>query len=230
MSQIFPPSLLFQFQTPIRRHDSIPKTRGGLLSLSPEHSLFAPSRVNSVSQVKSSAQKLSDRAAPIEIRMAWNPSGIGVSVEVFGKKHGPEGSRNDLRNSDFVRLMIDTRHTASVHRMTSYCQSFLILPVDTAAKNVPTVSHGDSILAGLNVRGNLTEIQLRYHSRPDGYLIETWMPAAVLHGFAEAAEIRRIGFYCLVHDTELGELPLNVGDDFPVTIDPSQWLSMELSE
>ncbi|MFN8708468.1 MAG: hypothetical protein ACK50J_17470, partial [Planctomyces sp.] len=227
MNQIFPPSLLFQFQTPIRRHDSIPKTRGGLLSLSPEHSIFAPARVNSVSHGNSGVQKQksSGSAPAFEIRMAWNPSGIGVSVEVVGKKHGPEGSRSDLRNSDFVRLMIDTRHTASVHRMTSYCQTFLILPVDTAAKNVPTVIHGESNLTGLNVRGNLTEIQLRYHSRPDGYLIETWMPATVLHGFVEAAEIRRIGFYCLVHDTELGELPLNVGDDFPVTIDPSQWLS-----
>jgi hypothetical protein len=49
-----------------------------------------------------------------------------------------------------------------------------------------------------------------------------------MFGFDEAPSIGRIGFYCVVHDTELGEIPLSIADDFPIAFDPSTWLQLEL--
>ncbi len=218
MSRIIPPSLLFQYQPLIQHSSQVPRRSGALLKLDSICAIFVPSTLNRDSN-------------PFELRLAWNVGGLGVSIAVAGKKQPVLGSSGDLRNSDRVQLMIDTRHTASVHRATSYCTSVLILPSDSEAQHQPTLSFPEiAQQREVQLKRSGEKCRLWCDVRPGGYLLEVWLPASELSGFAEAADIRRLGFYCIVHDTELGELPLSVGDDFPAAFDPSTWLQMELSE
>ena len=61
-----------------------------------------------------------------------------------------------------------------------------------------------------------------------GYLVEAFLPAAVLHGF-DPEQNPRLGFYYAVRDAELGEQVLSVGSDFPYAEDPSLWGVLELT-
>lgn len=218
MNQIVPPSFLFQYSLSIPLAEHLPFRTGGLLRLPETARIFVPGRLNGP-------------ASAVDLRMAWNPEGLGISVAVSGRKMPVAGRRSDLTHSDHVQLMIDTRHTASVHRATGYCASLAVLPLDEDTAGQPQILVRE-IAQQRDVRQtpDPSACQVRRAQRSDGYLVEAWIPAEQLFGFREAPEIGMIGFYCVVRDTELGELPLSVGDDFPVTFDPSTWLQVELSQ
>ena len=163
------------------------------------------------------------------LRMAWNQEGLGIELDMPGKKLPPAGRHKDLKNSDYISLFVDTRHTANVHRATEYCLSLVVLPCDEDAGEKPSAAFVEIAQQRASRRdrdGRKCPVQV--HVRPDGYRLEIWIPTSQMFGFDEAPEIGRIGFSCLIHDTELGEIPLNVGGDFPVAFDPSTWLQLEL--
>ena len=141
----------------------------------------------------------------------------------------PSGRRNDLKHSDHVLVLIDTRHTANVHRATEFCTALQILPADEAADDQPTVQFVE-IGQQRNTRRDqdAKRVVVSVETVSDGYRMELWIPAAQIPGFAESPEIGHIGFYVVVEDTELGQLPLSIGDDFPVAHDPSTWLQLNL--
>ena len=213
---IVPPSFLFQYSMAVPRVEAIPRKKGSLLQLDDGCSLFVPGSMN-------------DTDNAFGLRMAWNPEGLGVELDVPGKKLPPAGRHKDLKNSDYISLFVDTRHTANVHRATEYCLSLVVLPCDEDADEKPTAAFVEIAQQRASRRdrdGRKCPAQL--HVRPDGYRLEIWIPTSQMFGFDEAPEIGRIGFSCLIHDTELGEIPLNVGGDFPVAFDPSTWLQLEL--
>jgi hypothetical protein len=200
----------------VPRVEAIPRKKGALLQLDDGCSLFVPGSMN-------------DTDNAFGLRMAWNPEGLGVELDVPGKKLPPAGRHKDLKNSDYISLFVDTRHTANVHRATEYCLSLVVLPCDEDADEKPTAAFVEIAQQRASRRdrdGRKCPVQL--HVRPDGYRMEIWIPTSQMFGFDEAPEIGRIGFSCLIHDTELGEIPLNVGGDFPVAFDPSTWLQLEL--
>ena len=213
---IVPPSFLFQYSMAVPRVEAIPRKKGSLLQLDDSCSLFVPGSMN-------------DTDNAFGLRMAWNPEGLGIELDVPGKKLPPAGRRKDLKNSDSISLFVDTRHTANVHRATEYCCSLVVLPCDENADEKPTaafVEIAQQRASKSDRDGGKCPVQVSV--RPDGYRLEIWIPTSQMFGFDEAPEIGRIGFSCLIHDTELGEIPLNVGGDFPVAFDPSTWLQLEL--
>lgn len=213
---IVPPSFLFQYSMAVPRVEAIPRKKGSLLQLDDSCSLFVPGSMN-------------DTDNAFGLRMAWNPEGLGIELDVPGKKLPPAGRRKDLKNSDSISLFVDTRHTANVHRATEYCCSLVVLPCDENADEKPTaafVEIAQQRASKSDRDGGKCPVQVDV--RPDGYRLEIWIPTSQMFGFDEAPEIGRIGFSCLIHDTELGEIPLNVGGDFPVAFDPSTWLQLEL--
>jgi hypothetical protein len=213
---IVPPSFLFQYSMAVPRVEAIPRKKGSLLQLDDGCSLFVPGSMN-------------DTDNAFGLRMAWNQEGLGIELDMPGKKLPPAGRHKDLKNSDYISLFVDTRHTANVHRATEYCLSLVVLPCDEDADEKPSAAFVEIAQQRASRRdrdGRKCPVQL--HVRPDGYRMEIWIPTSQMFGFDEAPEIGRIGFSCLIHDTELGEIPLNVGGDFPVAFDPSTWLQLEL--
>jgi hypothetical protein len=218
MPPTIPPSFLFHYQLSLPRAEDMPRTRGRLLGLQNSPELFIPATLN-------------DENTPVRIRAAWNPRGLGLLLQIRGRQHPPAGRWKDPGNSDWIHLLVDTRHTSGVQRATEFCTSIAVMPVDDDADGNSTVRFTD-----ISRQRTLATSQAAESTRVDvqqtsgGYDIEIWIPGTLLPGFAQIAESGILGFYCVIHDSELGELPLSVGDDFPVAINPSTWLVLALQD
>ena len=213
---IVPPSFLFDYQLSIPRIDSLPKKKGQPLQLPDVARVFVPAAMN-------------EAASGLELKLAWNPDGLAIELSVHGKKLEPQGRWHDLKHSDYVQVFIDTRHTANVHRATEFCTALQILPGDETADDKPTVQFVE-IAQQRGTRRDEAARQVMPIVAPldNGYRLELWIPAAQMPGFAESPEIGHLGFYVVVEDTEIGQLPLSIGDDFPTAYDPSTWLQLNL--
>ena len=214
---IVPPSFLFQYQLSVPRVDGLPKKKGKSLQLPDTARVFVPSSLN-------------EGTAGLELKLGWNPDGLAIEIAVRGKKEETAGRRHDLKNSDVVYVFLDTRHTANVHRATEFCTALLILPSDEAADDKPTVQFVEIAQQRVTRREpDAKRVMVNIQNQSDGYLLNLWIPAAQMPGFDQIEEICHLGFYIVVEDTELGQLPLSIGDDFPVAHDPSTWLQLNLA-
>lgn len=217
MDYLVPPSLLFDFQLQIPQCPAPSKRRtGNLLSLSAESQLFVPSTLN-------------DQLVFASVHVGWNPEGMAFQFQVTGKTQPPLGRSENLRLSDHVLLWIDTRPAANVHRATEYCHHFAALPADENHDGQPRVlvqpiAQQRAVKGESDARKMLT----RTHSLKDGYRLELWIPGSQLYGFREITQIGKVGFYCVVSDSERGQQPLSVDDRFPYSFDPSTWVQLEL--
>jgi hypothetical protein len=214
---IVPPSFLFQYQLSAPQIDDLPRKKGRGLQLPDSARLFLPATLN-------------EGLTGLDIKLAWNPNGLAIELAVHGKRQEPSGRRNDLKHSDYGLILIDTRHTASVHRATEFCTALQFLPADEAIDDEPSVTFVEIAQQRSARRGqDAKRVAVSVGMINDGYRIELWIPAAQMPGFAEAPEIGHLGFYVVVEDTELGQLPLSIGDDFPIAHDPSTWLQLSLN-
>ncbi|MCP4506854.1 MAG: hypothetical protein GY826_10730 [Fuerstiella sp.] len=68
----------------------------------------------------------------------------------------------------------------------------------------------------------------RTHSKNEGYELAVWIPGNQSYGFREKSDLGKLGFYCVVQDTHLGDQPLILGDDFPTSYNQSTWIQLEL--
>ena len=165
-----------------------------------------------------------------DVRLGWNETGLGLTVEVKGKENYPIGDVDRPRQSDGVTLWIDTRADRTSHRATRTCHQFHFLAAGGGSNKdepafVQTRIHRalqDAPLA------TTADVPFRFERVKGGYRIEAFLPAAVLHGF-DPEQNRRLGFYYAVRDAELGEQVLSVGADFPYWEDPSLWSVLELA-
>lgn len=213
---IVPPSFLFQYQLSALRMDDLPKKKGRPLQLPETARVFVPATMN-------------EGSAGFDVKLAWNPAGLGMELVVRGKKLEVSGRKHDLKHSDHVLVFVDTRHTANVHRATPFCTALQILPADEAADDAPTVQLIDVAQQRIPQREqDAKKVVVAVDTIRDGYRLELWIPAANMPGFTETPEIGHVGFYVVVEDTELGQLPLSIGDDFPIAHDPSTWLQLNL--
>jgi hypothetical protein len=214
---IVPPSFLFQYQLSVPRVDGLPKKKGKSLQLPDAAKVFVPSSLN-------------EGTTGLEMKLGWNPDGLAVEIVVRGKKAEPAGRRHDLKHSDVVYVFVDTRHTANVHRATEFCTALQILPSDEAADDKPTVQFVEIAQQRSTRRQpDVKRVMLNVQNQRDGYQLGLWIPTAQMPGFDQIEEIGHLGFYVVVEDTELGQLPLSIGDDFPVAHDPSTWLQLNLA-
>jgi hypothetical protein len=170
-----------------------------------------------------------DRPNFADVRLAWNETGLGIQVEVKGKEQLPQGDASRLRGSDGVTLWIDTRDARTSHRASRYCHQFHFLPTGGGPE------HDEPVFAQSKLNRALQDAPLcaasavafRSVRTRTGYIIEAFLPAAVLNGF-DPEQNRRLGIYYAVRDQELGEQVLSVGSDFPYWEDPSLWSVLEL--
>lgn len=219
MNQVVPSSLLFdyRFQVPSCA-DPSRKKRGQLLTLPSAAELPVLSAMDNGSRFAT-------------ICAGWNPKGLGITVGVRGRSQPVTGDARNLDRSDGIELWIDTRPTGNVHRATGYCHRLMCLASDDSAEGMPAAVP-QSIPQQREIRAEMQakHIQLRLHSCSDGYDLEIWIPDSQLYGFDQIDELRQLGFYCVVHDTELGEQALTVPDAFPFAWDPSLWVNLELTD
>ncbi len=163
--------------------------------------------------------------------MGWNPDGLAVRVAVRGRTQLPSGDSKRISEADCVELWVDTRPAGNVHRATGYCHRLACLPADESAGGEPSAIP-QPIPQQRELRAEMQPrlLQVRSQCNNQGYDLEIWIPASQLYGYDQIEELRQLGFYCLVRDSELGEQPLTVSDEFPFTWDPSLWVTLELTK
>lgn len=214
-SPLLPARFLFRYSFPIPFEKALPKAGKKLLALP---ATCALPDVGGMEGVKPFG----------ELRLAWNRGGLGISVEVRGKKHPVQGSVRTPTTSDSLQVWIDTRNTQNIHRASRFCHHLCLLPTGGpggAAAVVPLAIARAREEVSLSDAG---DFRIHAELSRGGYLLEAWLPAGTLHGFdAEASP--RLGFSYLLADSELGEQALTVGNQFPVSHDPSLWSTLELS-
>lgn len=216
---LIPQSFWFRLSVPCSKRENLPRkgTSGRLLDL-PESSRLV-------------ATPLLEGKAPFaDVRMAWNPGGLAVQVEVSGKTKKIRYDPFLAEASDGVQLWIDTRDTRDVHRGTRFCHRFsAVLVPDKTTKSVSVQFDQRPIHRAL-ADAPLAKpgaIQARAETLKDGWRIELFLAAEALNGFDPETN-RRLGLAYQVTDPSQGDQFLTVGRDFPVAEDPSLWATLEL--
>jgi hypothetical protein len=208
---------MFDFSLPVKQC-SPPSRRktGRLLKQTEMSSLFLPSSLN-------------QQPGFATVAAGWHPDGLGLVFCVSGNPQACAGSSTDVKHSDCALIWIDTRPAGNVQRATEYCHHFACLPSDGQAAGGPAVVVQPIAQQRIQrIDSNPEKMTCRTHSKKDGYELEVWIPGSQLYGFREISELGRLGFYCVVQDTHLGDQPLSVGDDFPTSYNPSTWIQLEL--
>ncbi|MBL8794331.1 MAG: hypothetical protein JNM56_10535 [Planctomycetia bacterium] len=164
-----------------------------------------------------------------DVRLAWNEQGLGLQVEVRGKDEPPRGDLAQPRGSDGVTLWVDTRDARTSHRASRYCHMFHLLPAGGGPERDEPAALQTKINRALEDAPlcQPSDLPFRCAAIRGGYLLEAFLPAAVLNGF-DPEQNPRLGFYLAVRDAERGEQVLSVGADFPYWEDPSLWSVLEL--
>jgi hypothetical protein len=215
---ILPAAFLVRYRLPVARFDRLPRTGKKLLDLPAAARLAWPRALDAPTHA-------------IDLRAGWNPQGIGFSLSVTGRTKPVLSDPENPPRLDALELWIDTRDTQTVHRATRYCHRLFVLPVGGGPQGTEAIvrplpvarAREDAPLA------DEEEFLARSQLSAEGYVVEVWLPAHVLSGFDPATQ-PRLGFFCCIHDQEHGRIPFSVGEEFPVTSDPSLWHSLELVE
>jgi hypothetical protein len=213
---VVPHSFLFRFQLPVQYVESIPLRGQKLLDL-PEGCTLPE------------LGELDDTPHFARLRAGWNENGLGFSVDVAGKRTPLTARPEAPAESDGLQIWIDTRNTQSIHRASRFCHHFCVLPVGGGKKSDAPLAVQLPIARGSEnaEMAESKQLPVAVERRKDGYRLEVWLPAELLHGYdAQASPL--LGFYYVVRDSELGEQFLTVGRDFPFAHDPSLWSTLEL--
>ncbi len=174
---------------------------------------------------------LDDRRNFATVALAWNETGLGFQVEVRGKDQLAQGDAQRPRGADGAMLWLDTRDTRNIHRASRYCHHFFFLPTGGGPEHDEPAAGQLAIHRALNDAPLCRPEQIAFHAQrtKGGYILEAFLPAAVLNGFDRETN-PRLGFFYSVRDAELGEQTLSLGPDFPYWEDPSLWSTLELVE
>jgi hypothetical protein len=164
-----------------------------------------------------------------DVRLGWNESGLGLTVEVKGKENFPIGDVDRPRQSDGITLWIDTRGDRTGHRATRTCHQFHFLAAGGGPnKDEPAFAQSkihralqDAPLA------SSADVPFRSERIKGGYRIEGFLSANVLAGF-DPEQYPRLGVFYSVKDFEKGEQTPGADSDFPFPEDPSLWASLDL--
>lgn len=217
MNDVIPPAFSFRFSMPVPCVEAIPRRGKRLLKLDEECRVHWP------------GGDLSDQAHPVDLRVAWNEVGLGIEVRVSGKQHPPVSNPDLPDATDGFQIWIDTRNTQTIHRANRFCHQFCLLPngggddgLQPIVKQLPIGRAADD--APIYPPKRFT---IQSETLADGYRIEAWLPADTLNGFDPEIS-PRLAFFCLLHDSEIGQHFLTVDSAFPVTNDPSLWQTLEL--
>ncbi len=216
---LLPQAFWFRLAVPCLRIDKIPQTDSKRLLDLPERCRIPQSSL------------LDGREPWAEVRTAWNPQGLAVSIEAQGDLIGlsnddrPEGAYGAM-------ILVDTRDTRDVSRATRFCHRFDVHLFKTAKKTDvgvlverrpiaravadPPASPPDAILA-------------KTERTKTSWRVDLFFKAAALNGFDPETN-RRLGFCYRVFDPDRTDEILGVGREFPAGENPSLWSTLELRD
>ncbi|TWT85315.1 hypothetical protein Pla123a_01220 [Posidoniimonas polymericola] len=219
LNTLLAPRFLFQFAAPIKRHTPIWSQAGVVL----DESCRLPDLASLDRGTPSSERRFAD------VRMAWAPEGLALTVTVTGKRQAVWCRESRLDESDGLQVWIDTRATHNIHRASKYCHRFGFLSAGGGRGAAEAAA--DQLLIN-RARENARpvrprELQAIGRVKEDGYHLMVFIPAGALGGY-DPDQHDQLGFHYEVIDRELGVQTFANGREFPTDEDPSCWATLRL--
>lgn len=216
---LLPQAFWFRMAIACQRIDGLPHRQSKLLLDLPEHC-----RVLQTS-------RLDGREPWADVRAAWNPSGLALSVEAEGTLSGlMQGDRPECAYG--IQVMLDTRDTRDLSRATRFCHRFDAKLSQGSKKGelVATVEQRPIVRAIADAPLAKSENMLAKANRTKiSWQVEFFIEAAALNGF-EPETNRRLGFCYRIFDPDRTDEILGASREFPVSENPSLWSTLELWE
>ncbi len=175
--------------------------------------------------------QLDGRHSWAEIRVGWNPRGLGVAVLATGISDlqlaldRPEGFAD-------VQIWVDTRDSRNVSRATRFCHRFAAHLALRGGRKQLAVQVAQKPIARAASESPLCPVDLiasRCELSQAGWLLELFLPSQALHGFDPETN-RRLGFAYQISDHVREDQFLGIGRDFPLGENPSLWSTLELCD
>jgi hypothetical protein len=164
-----------------------------------------------------------------QLALAWHAEGLALSLRISGKSQTPWCRESSPELSDGLSLFIDTRPSGDIHRASRFCHHFVFMPLSGSARQTRPLARLVSIARAKEEPKPIgaKAIPISAKLSRDGYCLSGTIPAELLTGY-DVEESRKLGFFYIVRDRELGWQSLGVDDSYPVMSDPSLWGSLEL--
>jgi hypothetical protein len=217
---LLPQAFWFRFAAPCTRVDGIPRsnTSSGLLGLPASCAL-------------PDLKPLDGGASWAEIRLGWNPEGLGITAIADGvtpqqlAEHRPEGFAA-------AQFWVDTRDTRNVSRATKFCHRFVVR-IDRTGKQgrleAQVASRPIARAVADAPLGRSDDIPVRVELSRTSWVLELFLSSQVLNGFDPDTN-RRLGFAYHIADFVRDDQFLGIGREFPVGENPSLWSTIELRD
>ena len=174
---------------------------------------------------------LDGSSSPVDIRMAWDVTGLGMSFAVKGKKRPLDCRVPMIDSGDYILLWLDMRDMRQVHRAGRACHQFALYPTGGGKRlNQPAIVPVPIHLAKENPKnmdGSYYFVRSRITS--DGYLLECVFPAESLTDY-RPEDYPTLGVAWKIQDRDLGVITLSPPEPVPFNSDPSFWQTLELVE
>jgi hypothetical protein len=215
---LLPQAFWFRIAAPCPRVDEIPRPEGAKRLLDLPASCALPD-----------GARLEGRVPWAEVRVGWNPRGLGIAVLAEGVADSQLAADRPEGFAD-AQFWVDTRDTRDVSRATRFCHRFVAplrvresgrrLDIDVVQRPIArALADPPMSRPGL--------IEARAELSRAGWQLELFLPAQVLHGFDPDTN-RRLGFASQIADHVREDQFLGVGRDFPIGENPSLWATIEL--
>ncbi len=229
MKTLIPNRLFFRFEFALSYRAKPPKINGKLTGWSDADLLPALGEIDG-----------EETFAPVW--SCWNEDGIYIAAHVTGKRSAPRCDPKEFWKGDNLRLMLDMRDTRTIKRATKFCHHFYFLPTGGQTQSKPGARKSEPRAPATGPIAGLVPINRAKENAPpiepggirvastvldDGYKLEAHIPADCLNGF-DSEQHRRIGFYYILEDRDLGRQSFTIGDDLPWHVDPSLWAAAVL--
>lgn len=177
-------------------------------------------------------RELEGQASWAQVRVGWNPKGLGVMVLAEGVSEQqlaldrPEGFAN-------VQFWVDTRDARDVARATRFCHRFAahITLSGSEKRRLEVVAEQRAVARALADAPlcRRESISASATLRRSGWVLEVFLPASTLNGFDPELN-RRFGFAYQVSDQIREDQFLGVGRDLPIGENPSLWSTLVLCD
>jgi hypothetical protein len=217
---LLPQAFWFRVAAPCIRVDGIPRSNpsGELLGLPASCAL-------------PDLKPLESAASWAEVRLGWNPDGLGITASAGGitpqhlAERRPEGFA-------IAQFWVDTRDTRNVSRATKFCHRFVVRidRGDARGKLEAQVAQRPIARAVADAPlGRFDDIPVRVELFRTSWTLELFLSSQVLNGFDPDTN-RRLGLGYQISDFIRDDQFLGVGRDFPVGENPSLWATIELQD
>jgi hypothetical protein len=139
-----------------------------------------------------------------------------------------------LWTGDCLEVWIDTASHRAERKYDEHCHHFYFLPRGGGRDGRGGLA-GRAFPPGLGKKAqhNLSDVAVASVVTSDGYTLEAFVPAPLLHDWAPGGQESlllqtEIGFTYHVHDVQKGDQAFNLSKAFPIHADPNLWATGRL--